>query len=82
MNLTVPHKILAVAQVAEVDPAARPVGAVNTLRWRADGWQGFNTDGHGLESGLGEARTVAGDERALFQFSIEVARLWIRDHLA
>jgi shikimate dehydrogenase len=54
VNLTVPHKILAVAQVAEVDPAARPVGAVNTLRWRADGWQGFNTDGYGLESGLGE----------------------------
>ncbi len=54
VNLTVPHKILAVTQVAEVDAAARPVGAVNTLRWRADGWQGFNTDGHGLESGLGE----------------------------
>lgn len=54
VNLTVPHKILAVAQVAAVDAAARPVGAVNTLRWRADGWEGFNTDGYGLESGLGE----------------------------
>ena len=54
VNLTVPHKVLAVPQVAEVDAAARPAGAVNTLRWRADGWEGFNTDGHGLESGLGE----------------------------
>lgn len=54
VNLTVPHKILAVAQIAEVDAAARPAGAVNTLRWRADGWQGYNTDGYGLESGLGE----------------------------
>ena len=33
LNLTVPHKVLAVAQVAAVDAAARPVGAVNTLRW-------------------------------------------------
>lgn len=54
VNLTVPHKILAVSQVAEIDPAARPVGAVNTLRRRDDGWQGFNTDGHGLASALRE----------------------------
>jgi shikimate dehydrogenase len=54
VNLTVPHKILAVSQVALVDPAARPVGAVNTLRRRADGWEGFNTDGYGLAAGLRE----------------------------
>lgn len=54
VNLTVPHKILAVSQVAEVDAAARPVGAVNTLLWRDDGWKGFNTDGHGLASALRE----------------------------
>lgn len=54
VNLTLPHKILAVAQIAAIDPAARPVGAVNTLHWRADGWEGFNTDGHGLASGLRE----------------------------
>lgn len=54
VNLTVPHKILAVSQVASVDPAARTVGAVNTLRRRADGWEGFNTDGHGLAAGLRE----------------------------
>ncbi|MEN9840241.1 MAG: hypothetical protein RL376_41 [Verrucomicrobiota bacterium] len=54
VNLTLPHKILAVAQVAAIDPAARPVGAVNTLRSRADGWEGFNTDGYGLAKGLSE----------------------------
>lgn len=54
VNLTVPHKILAVARVAEIDPAARPVGAVNTLRLRDDGWEGFNTDGYGLANGLRE----------------------------
>lgn len=54
LNLTLPHKILAVAQAVAIDPTARPVGAVNTLRWRADGWEGFNTDGRGLADGLRE----------------------------
>jgi shikimate dehydrogenase len=56
VNLTVPHKVLAVSspRVVAIDPAARPVGAINTLRWRADGWEGFNTDGHGLAAGLRE----------------------------
>lgn len=56
VNLTVPHKVLAVAspRVVAIDPAARPAGAINTLRRRADGWEGFNTDGHGLANGLRE----------------------------
>lgn len=56
VNLTVPHKILAFAspRVVAIDPAARPVGAINTLRRREDGWEGFNTDGHGLSEGLRE----------------------------
>ena len=41
-------------RVVAVDPAARPAGAINTLRWRQDGWEGFNTDGHGLAEGLRE----------------------------
>lgn len=52
VNLTVPHKIIAFDRVAEIDPAARPVGAVNTLRWSERGWQGFNTDGYGLASAV------------------------------
>ena len=31
INLTVPHKVLAVEHLAKIDAAARPVGAVNTL---------------------------------------------------
>jgi shikimate dehydrogenase len=56
VNLTVPHKILAFAspRVVAIDPAARPVGAINTLRRRTEGWEGFNTDGHGLTEGLRE----------------------------
>ncbi len=54
LNLTVPHKVLAFDLVEAVDPAASPVGAVNTLRWTSEGWQGHNTDGYGLESALRE----------------------------
>lgn len=54
INLTVPHKIIAFERVAEVDPAARPVGAVNTLRWSERGWHGFNTDGYGLAAAVRE----------------------------
>jgi shikimate dehydrogenase len=55
VNLTVPHKVLAydLAEVA-VDKSAEVIGAVNTLRRRDGGWDGFNTDGHGLASGLRE----------------------------
>jgi shikimate dehydrogenase len=54
VNLTVPHKVIAFGHVAEVDPAARPVGAVNTLRWTDHGWHGFNTDGYGLAAAVRE----------------------------
>jgi shikimate dehydrogenase len=52
VNLTVPHKVLAFDRVAQVDAAARPIGAVNTLHWTAAGWRGYNTDGYGLASAL------------------------------
>ncbi len=54
LNLTVPHKIIAFTRVVEIDPAAQPVGAVNTLRWTERGWHGFNTDGYGLAAALQE----------------------------
>jgi shikimate dehydrogenase len=54
VNLTVPHKILAFDRVAEVEPAARPIGAVNTLHWAPAGWRGHNTDGHGLAAAIRE----------------------------
>ncbi|MFZ5496285.1 MAG: shikimate dehydrogenase [Verrucomicrobiota bacterium] len=54
LNLTVPHKVLACDLVAETDPPARAIGAVNTLRRTATGWRGFNTDGYGLATALRE----------------------------
>jgi shikimate dehydrogenase len=54
VNLTVPHKVLAVEQLTAIDPAARLAGAVNTLLWTEDGWHGFNTDGYGLSAAIAE----------------------------
>jgi shikimate dehydrogenase len=54
VNLTVPHKVIAFDRVAQIDAAAQPVGAVNTLRWMAAGWHGFNTDGYGLATAVRE----------------------------
>ncbi len=54
VNLTVPHKVIAYDRVATVDPAARPVGAVNTLHRTDRGWRGFNTDGYGLATAVRE----------------------------
>ncbi len=54
LNLTVPHKVLAVDRVAAIDPAARPIGAVNTLLHTPTGWRGHNTDGYGLAAAIRE----------------------------
>lgn len=48
LNLTVPHKILALEWITDVDSKAREIGAINTLVWRGDHWQGSNTDHYGF----------------------------------
>jgi len=52
INLTIPHKVQAVDQVAEIDAFAKQSGAVNTLCRLDAGWAGFNSDGTGLEQAL------------------------------
>lgn len=54
LNLTVPHKVIAFGCVHSVDPAAQPIGAVNTLLWTPQGWHGYNTDGYGLATAVKE----------------------------
>lgn len=44
LNVTVPHKQEALGLCRDLDPVAREVGAVNTLRRLGEGWEGFNTD--------------------------------------
>jgi shikimate dehydrogenase len=62
LNLTVPHKIIAFDCVHSVDPAAQPIGAVNTLLWTPEGWHGYNTDGYGLATAVAEelGRPISG----------------------
>jgi shikimate dehydrogenase len=54
VNLTVPHKVIAVGLVSSLDEGAREAGAVNTLLSEKSGWRGFNTDGYGLSTSLRE----------------------------
>ena len=48
INLTVPHKIAAFAQIDEADEFATHAGAVNTIRVRDKKLVGSNTDGDGF----------------------------------
>jgi shikimate dehydrogenase len=48
VNLTVPHKILALDCVDEIDAEARKLGAVNTVAMEKGKLRGFNTDGYGF----------------------------------
>jgi shikimate dehydrogenase len=51
-NVTVPHKLDALENCDEVDPAALALGAVNTVRFDADATRGFNTDGPGFANAI------------------------------
>jgi shikimate dehydrogenase len=48
INLTVPHKIAAFAQIDEADESAGRAAAVNTIRLRDKKLIGLNTDGEGF----------------------------------
>lgn len=63
LNLTVPHKQAALSLCNELAPAARRIGAVNTLIFREDAIVGDNTDGRGFaaaarELGMGHVRSA------------------------
>jgi len=52
LNLTVPHKSLAIEHLAEGDALVHAAGAANTLIATEAGWSGTNTDGYGLSRAL------------------------------
>ena len=54
INLTVPHKLLALEIVDELDAEARKLGAVNTVSIEAGKLRGFNTDGYGIAKAIKE----------------------------
>jgi shikimate dehydrogenase len=53
-NVTMPHKQKVLAYLDEVDPAARMIGAVNTVYNDNGKLIGYNTDGKGFVKGLKE----------------------------
>ncbi len=62
LNVTIPHKHAVIACCAELSPAAREIGAVNTLVPMPDGGiRGDNTDAEGFLRALDEAAPVALD---------------------
>jgi shikimate dehydrogenase len=58
INLTVPHKIPALAFVDDVDESARTIGAINTIRIDGGKSRGFNTDGKGFARAIREEFSV------------------------
>jgi shikimate dehydrogenase len=54
LNLTVPHKVIALPLLRAIDPLAKAAGAANTLVRETAGWHGRNTDGYGLAAALRE----------------------------
>jgi len=65
-NVTVPHKE-EVLRMVEADADAMCIGAVNTVRRGATGWQGTNTDWQGFRDVLhGMEMDISGAEMLLF----------------
>jgi shikimate dehydrogenase len=58
VNLTVPHKIAALALVDEVAEPAKKVGAINTVVFRDNKSSGHNTDGPGFIRAIQEVFSV------------------------
>ncbi|MDR7451053.1 MAG: shikimate dehydrogenase [Armatimonadota bacterium] len=52
VNVTIPHKQAVTTLVDDLDPTARAIGAVNTVRVEADRLVGYNTDAPGLLDAL------------------------------
>ena len=56
-NVTIPHKVAAMALVDHVDPVARKIGAINTIVVEQDGsLSGTNNDGRGYIKSLIDAQ--------------------------
>ena len=54
LNLTVPHKLLAMQIVDELDESAMKWGAINTILFNKKGATGFNTDADAIVAALRE----------------------------
>jgi 3-dehydroquinate dehydratase/shikimate dehydrogenase len=55
LSITLPHKNDVMQFLSEIDPPAKKIGAVNTLRLTKGRWKGYNTDVIGIAQPLEEA---------------------------
>lgn len=65
LNVTVPHKSAVIECLADIDPIAASIGAVNTLVRTDRGYKGYNTDILGLKRELEEAGIALGGRRVI-----------------
>ncbi len=59
LNLTIPHKVNVFQYLENIDEEACNIGAVNTLCFNGVEWEGFNSDGYGIEKALIEELFVS-----------------------
>lgn len=52
LNVTIPYKEEVIPFLNELDPVAKEIGAVNTIKFTKDGLKGFNTDAFGFEASI------------------------------
>lgn len=63
-SVTIPYKVPLMERVQHLDPLARQVGALNTLKQDGDGWSGRNTDVAGFLQPLRDRRVTLSGRRA------------------
>ncbi len=66
LTVTIPYKIEIMQYMDEIDPMARLIGAVNTVKFENGKMIGYNTDGEGFVRGLEEDFGVNVSENTFF----------------
>lgn len=52
LNVTIPYKEEVIPYLNKLDPKAKKIGAVNTIKFTKKGLKGYNTDIHGFQKSL------------------------------
>jgi len=52
VNLTIPYKTKIIPTLKDLDPYAKKIQSINTLKRTEQGWKGYSTDGYGFLAGL------------------------------
>ena len=64
-SVTIPHKVALLEHVDDLEPAARRIGAINTVRIEDGRWIGGNTDASGFLEPLKERLSLAGQRASV-----------------